>query len=77
MGHGVKVYNPLLKIENQGVSSKSAICYHPIMYTPPRGKCVDVDTREGVTSSEVNNVNTCEVRRNTANNVNGSYYPLA
>ena len=59
-----------LKIEDQGVSSESATYYHPIMYTPPYGKCVDVDTREKVTSSDVNNVNTCEVQRNTTNNVN-------
>jgi hypothetical protein len=41
------------------------------MYTPPRGKCVDVDTREKVTSLDVDNVNTCEVRRNTTNNAMG------
>jgi hypothetical protein len=61
-----------LKTENQGLSSKSATCYHPTMYTPPRGKCVDVDTRERVTSSDVNNVNTYEERRNTTNSVNES-----
>jgi len=50
-----------LKIEGQGASTKSATYYHPMMYTPPCGKCADVDTREQVTPSDVNNVNTCEV----------------